>query len=76
MMMGTERSVVGVLGGLRASDPRSEIVGSSRFWSGIVSCDSVASKDPCWSSFHLSGGGGGSNVIDSRLKILCDRWSS
>jgi hypothetical protein len=24
---------------------------------GTVSCDSVASKDPCWSSFRLSGGG-------------------
>jgi hypothetical protein len=26
----------------------------------------VASKDPCWSSFHLSGGGGGSSVTGDR----------
>jgi hypothetical protein len=31
-------------------------------WSGTISCDPITSKDPCWSSFHLSGGGGGSSV--------------
>jgi hypothetical protein len=73
--MGAERSVVGVSGGPRDSTPRYEIVGSSRCWSGIVSCDPVASKDPCWSSFRLSDGGGGSSVTDGRPRSLQD-WQS
>jgi hypothetical protein len=63
MMMGVKISVVGVLDGTRASTLRSEMVGSSGIeisslggWSGTVSYDPVASKYPCWSSFHLSGG--------------------
>jgi hypothetical protein len=47
----------------------------NRGWSGVVSCDPVASKDPCWSSFHLSGGGGGSSVTGGRPRSLRDWWS-
>jgi hypothetical protein len=46
------------------------MVGSSRFecsplrdGSGIVSYGLIASNDPCWSSLHRNGGGGGSNEI-------------
>jgi hypothetical protein len=47
----------------------------NRGWSGVVS-DPIASKDPCWSSFRLSGGGGGSSVTDGRPRSLHDQWSS
>jgi hypothetical protein len=70
--MGAKRSMVGVSGGPRAFALRFEIVGSSRCWLGTVSCDPVASKDPCWSSFRLSGGGGGSSVTGDRPRILRD----
>jgi hypothetical protein len=36
----------------------------------------VASKDPCWSSFRLNGGGGGSNVTGGRPRGLHDKRSS
>jgi hypothetical protein len=71
-MMDAERSMVGVSDGPRASAPRSEMVGSSVCWSSTVSCDPVTSKDPCWSSFHLSGGGGGSGVTGGRPRSLHD----
>jgi hypothetical protein len=29
----------------------------NRGWSGVISGDLIASKDPCWSSFRLRGGG-------------------
>ena len=62
MMMGAERSVVGVYVGPRSFAPKSKTVVSSGCWSGTISCDPVTSKDPCWSSFRLSSGGGGSSV--------------
>jgi hypothetical protein len=34
--------------------------------SGLMVCNPVASKDPCWSSFHLNGGGGGSSITGGR----------
>jgi hypothetical protein len=64
--MGAKRSVVEVSGGPRAFAPKSKTVDSSGCWSGTISCDPVASKDPCWSSFRLSGGGGGSSVTGDR----------
>jgi hypothetical protein len=70
--MGVERSVVGVLGGPGLFDPESKMVVSSKCWSGAISCDPVASKDPCWSSFRLNGGGGGSSVTGDRPKSLRD----
>jgi hypothetical protein len=73
MMMGAKRSMVGVLDGPRASTPRSKMVGSSGCWLGTVFCDLVTSKDPCWSSFRLSGGGGGSSVTSGRPRNLRDR---
>jgi hypothetical protein len=48
----------------------------NRGWLGVISGDPVASKDPFWCSFRLSGGGGGSSVIGGRRRNLCDRWSS
>jgi hypothetical protein len=66
MMLGAKILVVEVLVGPRAFALKSKTVNSSGCWSGTISCDPVASKDPCWSSFHLSGGRGGSSVI-------CDR---
>jgi hypothetical protein len=75
MMMGTERLVVGVSDGPRAFTPRSKLVVSFICWSGIVSCDSVTSKDPCWYSFRLSGGGGGSSVTGGKPRIIRD-WRS
>jgi hypothetical protein len=44
---------------------RFKMVDSSGGCSGTMVCNSVASKDPCWSSFYLNGGGGGSSVIDA-----------
>jgi hypothetical protein len=44
----------------------------NRGWSGVISGDLVTSKDPCWSSFRLSGGGGGSSVISGRPRSLHD----
>jgi hypothetical protein len=76
MVMGAKRSVVVFLGGPRACAPRSKMVDSSRCWSGTISCDPVASKDPFWSSFHLSGGGGGSSVTGGRPRSLHDQRSS
>jgi hypothetical protein len=64
--------MVGVSGGPRSFSPKSKMVISSGCWSGTIYCDPVASKDPCWSSFHLSGGGGGSSVTIDRPRILCD----
>jgi hypothetical protein len=71
--MGAKRSVVEVSTRPRAFDPRSKTIDSSRYWSGTISCDPVASKDPCWSSFCLSGGGGGSSVTGDRPRNLRDR---
>ena len=65
-MMGVEILAVGVSGGPRAFSLKSKMVFSSECWSGTISCDPVASKDPCWSRFRLSGGGGGSSVIGDR----------
>lgn len=48
----------------------------NRGWSGVVSCDPVASKDPCWSSFRLSGGGGVSSVTGDKPRSLRDQRSS
>jgi hypothetical protein len=62
MMVGAERSVVEVSTRPKDFSPRSKMVDSSGCWSGTISCDLVTSKDPCWSSFHLSGGEGGSRV--------------
>jgi hypothetical protein len=76
MMMGAEISVVGVLDGPRDFSPNSKTVVSSGCWSGTISYDLVTSKDPCWSSFFLSGGEGGFSVTGDRPKILCDRWIS
>jgi hypothetical protein len=45
-------------------------------WSGVIFGDPVASKEPCWSSFRLSSGRGGSNVTSGRPRSLHDRWSS
>ena len=66
MMVGAEISVVEVSTRPKSYTPRSKIVDSSGCWSGIISCDPVASKDPCWSSFCLSGGSGGSSVTGDR----------
>jgi hypothetical protein len=74
--MGVEISVVDVSGGPRVVAQNSKIVDSSRCWLGTISCDPVASKDPCWSSFCLSGGTGGSSVTGDRLRSLHDWWSS
>ena len=71
-MMGAERSVVGVLDGLRDFSSRSEMVGFSVCCLGTVSYDPVASKDPCWSSFRLNGGRCSSSVIGDRPRILRD----
>jgi hypothetical protein len=76
MIMGAEKSVVGVSSEPRAFAPESKMVVSSRCWLGTISCDPVASKDPCWSSFRLSGGGGGSSVTGDRPRSLRERWSS
>ena len=75
-MMGAKILVVGVSGGQRDFAPKSNMVVSSRYWSGTISCDPVASKDPCWSSFRLSGGGGGSSVTGGRPRSLHDQRSS
>jgi hypothetical protein len=76
MMMGVESSMVGVSYGPRAFAPKSKMVVSSGCWSGTISCDLVASNDPCWSIFRLSGGGGGSSVTGDRPRSLRDQWSS
>jgi hypothetical protein len=39
---------------------------------GTVSCDPIVSKDPCWSSIHLSDGGGGSRLTGDRPRSLHD----
>jgi hypothetical protein len=44
--------------------------------SGTMVYNLVSSKDPCWSSFHLNGGGGGSSITGGRPKSLRDRQSS
>jgi hypothetical protein len=41
-------------------------------WLGVIFGDLVTSKDPCWSSFRLSGGGGGSSVIGGNPRSLHD----
>ena len=74
-MMGVKRLVVGVSDGPRDFTPKSKMVVSSESWSGTISCDPMASKDPCWSSFRLSGGGGGSSVTGDRPRSLHD-WRS
>jgi hypothetical protein len=76
MMMDVKISVAGVSDGPRYFAPKSKMVTSSRCWSSIISCDPVASKDPCWSSFRLSGGRGGSSVTGDRPRSLCDQKSS
>jgi hypothetical protein len=63
-MKGAKRSVVGVSTRPRAVASRSKMVDSFGGWLGTMVCNSVASKDPCWSSFCLNGGGGGSSVTD------------
>jgi hypothetical protein len=82
MTMGVDRLVIRDLDGLRDFALRLEMVGSSEIKCsplgdelGSVSCVSVASKDPCWSSLHLSGGRGGSKLINGRPRSLCD-WQS
>jgi hypothetical protein len=83
MMTGVDRLVFE--GSYRpiSSTPRSEMVGSSRInyssledGSDIVSCNPVVSKDPCWSSFLLSSGGGGFEVNRRQPKILHYRQKS
>jgi hypothetical protein len=76
MMRGAEISVVGVSTGPRAFTPRSKMVYSSGCWSGTISCDLVTSKDPCWSSFGLSGDRGGSSVTGDRPRSLHDQQRS
>jgi hypothetical protein len=39
----------------------------------VISGNPVASKDPCWSSFHLNGGRGGSSVTGGSPRSLRDR---
>jgi hypothetical protein len=41
-------------------------VDSSGSCLGSMVCNLVASKDPCWSSFRLNGGGGGSSITGGR----------
>jgi hypothetical protein len=48
-----------------STEPRL-VIDSSGSFSGSMVCNPVASKDPCWSSFCLNGGGGGSSITDSR----------
>jgi hypothetical protein len=62
--------VVGV-----STEPRA-VIDSSRNCLGTNVCNPVASKYPCWSSFRLNGGGGGSNITDDRPRSLRDRHSS
>jgi hypothetical protein len=66
MMVGVKRSVMEVSGGPRACTSKFKTIYSSGCWSGTTLCDPVASKDPCWSSFLLSGGEGGSSVTGDR----------
>jgi hypothetical protein len=42
------------------------VVDSSGNCSGTMVCNPIASKDPCWSSFRLNGGEGGSSITSSR----------
>jgi hypothetical protein len=62
--------VVGV-----SAEPRFA-VDSSGSCSGTKICNPVTSKDPCWSSFHLNGGGGGCNITGGRPRSLRERRSS
>ena len=71
-MLGAERLVEEVSTRTKSCAPRSKMVDSSGCWSGTISCDSVASKDHCWFSFRLSGGGGGSSVTGDKLISLRD----
>jgi hypothetical protein len=75
-MKDAKRSVVGVSTRPRDVASRSKMVDSFGGWSGTMVCNPVASKDPCWSSFHLNGGGGGSSVTGGRTRSLCDKRSS
>jgi hypothetical protein len=50
----------------------SKMVDSSGSCSSTKVCNRVTSKDPCWSSFCLNGGGGGSSVTGGRPRSLCD----
>jgi hypothetical protein len=43
---------------------------------GTMVCNPISLKDPCWSSFCLNGGGGGSSITGGRPRSLHDRWSS
>jgi hypothetical protein len=52
------------------------VIDSSGSCLGSMVCNPVASKDPCWSSFRLNGGGGGSSITGGRPKSLRDRRSS
>jgi hypothetical protein len=65
-MVGDEISLVEVSTRTKSFTPRSNMVDSSGCWLGTISCDPVASKDPCWSSFRLSGGEGGSSITGGR----------
>jgi hypothetical protein len=67
-MVGAERSMVEVSTRPKYFTPRSKTIDSYGCWSGTISCDPAASKDPCWSSFHLSGGEGGSSVTSGQTK--------
>jgi hypothetical protein len=76
MMKGAKKLVVEVSTRPREFSSRSKMVNSPRCWSGTIASKPVSSKDPCWSSFRLNGGRGGSSVTGGRLRRLCDRWSS
>jgi hypothetical protein len=75
MMKGAKKSVVRVSTGPRVVSSRSKTVDSFEGWSGIMAYNLVSSKDPCWSSFRLNGGGGGSSVTSGKPRSLRDRRS-
>jgi hypothetical protein len=65
-------SVVRVSMEPREATSRFKMIYSFEICLGRKVCNSVASKDPCWSSFCLNGGGGGSSVTDGRTRSLHD----
>jgi hypothetical protein len=76
MMKGAKKLVFGVSNRPRVFASRSKTVDSSECCLGTIACNLVASKDPCWSSFCLNGGGGGSSITGGRPRILRDCQSS